>query len=111
MGLSKTELFTAEQNELAQAAKALAHPARMAILEYLLKTRACVNGELVDELGLAQATISQHLRELKRIGLLQGSVEGTRIHYCIDGRRWQELKQLFHTLFEGYEDPDTQRCC
>lgn len=111
MGKSKTDLFTDEQNAIAQMAKALAHPARIAILQYLLKTKACVNGELVDELGLAQATISQHLQELKAIGLIQGSVEGPRINYCINSQRWMEVQQLFNLLFKQLQLPLTDHCC
>ena len=111
MGLTKAALFTEEQQELAAVAKALGHPARMAILQYLIKTKACVNGDLVEEIGLAQATISQHLRELKKAGIVQGTVEGPRVNYCIDGKRWQELKDLFHDLFERFESPDPARCC
>src|SRR4051812_37470903 len=77
MGLTKTELFTENQNEMAAMAKAIAHPARIAILQHLLKANACINGQLVEELGLAQATISQHLKELKAVGLIQGTIEGT----------------------------------
>ncbi len=76
MGLTKTEIFTDEQNKLATMLKALAHPARIAILEQIIKANACICGELVDELGLAQATISQHLKELKNAGIIQGTIEG-----------------------------------
>ncbi len=100
MGVTKTDLFTATQNEMARAAKVFAHPARIAIIEYLIKTNACVNGDLVQELGLAQATISQHLRELKEIGLIQGTIEGVRVNYCINPARWQEIKDMFTRLFE-----------
>lgn len=111
MGRSKTNLFTDEQNAIAQIAKALAHPARIAILQYLLRTKACVNGELVDELGLAQATISQHLQELKAIGLLQGTVEGPRINYCINVQRWKEVQKLLEVLFHQLQSPLPDHCC
>lgn len=110
MGVTKSNLFTAEQNELALAAKVLAHPARIAIIEYLLKANACINGDLVQELGLAQATISQHLRELKEIGIIQGSIEGTRINYCINPKKWKELSHLFRNFFDQYS-PTDQNCC
>ena len=100
MGVTRTDLFTTTQNEMARAAKAFAHPARVAIIEYLLKANACINGDLVQELGLAQATISQHLRELKEIGLIQGTIEGVRVNYCIDPARWQEIKDMFNRLFD-----------
>ena len=110
MGVTKTNLFTAEQNQLAKVAKALAHPARVAILQYLLKTNTCINGDLVQELGLAQATISQHLRELKEIGIIQGTIEGVSVCYCIDPSKWAEVQGLFHSLFDQYANPSTN-CC
>jgi len=110
MGLTRTELFTDRQNELAILAKALAHPARIAIIEHLLKSDACINGHLVEELGLAQATISQHLRELKSIGIVQGTIEGVSVSYCIDPVRWREIEQLFAGLFSRYPSAD-KNCC
>lgn len=109
MGVTRTDLFTEVQNDLAKTAKALAHPARIAIIQYLLKTNACINGDLVQELGLAQATISQHLRELKAIGIIQGSIEGTSINYCINAERWEEIKAEFNDLFNQFSQ--TSRCC
>lgn len=101
MGATKTTLFTKKQNQLATMAKALAHPARIAILQYLLRTNACVCGDIVDELGLAQATISQHLKELKNVGLIKGTIEGTSICYCIDTKVWNEYRDIFaHFMVE-----------
>ncbi len=111
MGVTKTDLFTESQNEIALFAKAFANPARVAIIEFLLKSDACVNGELVQELGLAQATISQHLRELKGIGVIKGTIEGSRISYCIDSERWNEIKQQFQSMFDQYINPNTEDCC
>lgn len=111
MGITKTELFTDLDNEIASAAKALANPARVAIIQYLLKSNACVNGDLVQELGLAQATISQHLRELKEIGIIQGSIEGARISYCINPQRWSEIQKQFNDLFTQYQNPQDPKCC
>ena len=99
MGLTKSDLFTEEQNELALLAKAFAHPARIAILEHLLKTDQCINSDLVQELGLAQATISQHLKELKSIGLIAGTVEGTSMCYCINVEVWDKVKARMNNLF------------
>src|SRR5690554_3500133 len=110
MGITKSELFSDVQNELAIAAKAFAHPARIAIVQYLLKTNTCINSDLVQELGLAQATISQHLRELKEIGIIQGTIEGVSVCYCIDPSKWAEILGLFHSLFDQYSDPSTN-CC
>ena len=109
MGVTRTELFTHEQNELAELAKALAHPARVAILEFLLKSNTCINGDLVQELGLAQATISQHLRELKSIDIIQGTIEGVSVCYCINPQRWAEIPAKFSNLFTIYQNPD--QCC
>ena len=111
MGVTKTELFTDLQNELAISAKAFAHPARVAIIQYLLKTNACINGDLVQELGLAQATISQHLRELKEAGIIQGTIEGSRVNYCINPVRWSEIKDQFNSLFDQYNSCSDGDCC
>ena len=99
MGITKTDLFTKKQNEIASMAKALAHPARIAILQYLVKKNACVCGDLVDELGLAQATTSQHLKELKNAGLIQGTIEGVSVCYCINPKVWNEYRELFSSFF------------
>jgi len=110
MGVTKTELFTNTQNQLANWAKVLGHPARIAILQYLLKQNSCVCGSLVDELGLAQATISQHLRELKEAGFITGTVEGTSVCYCIEPKAWAKAKTAFNTLFDKYKPIDSS-CC
>ena len=111
MGVSRTDLFSEAQNNMALAAKAFAHPARVAIIEYLLKANACINGDLVNELGLAQATISQHLRELKEIGIIKGTIEGTRVSYCIHSEKWELIKTQFSTLFNSYNKPSEDNCC
>jgi DNA-binding transcriptional ArsR family regulator len=111
MGITKTNLFTESQNELAVFAKVLGHPARIAILEFLLKSNACINSDLVEELGLAQATISQHLRELKDLGIIQGSIEGVSVSYCINPVRWNEIKSKFHTFFDTYKPITEITCC
>ncbi|MEY3050251.1 MAG: hypothetical protein RLY31_36 [Bacteroidota bacterium] len=111
MGVTRTDLFTAEQNALAAAAKALAHPARVAIIQHLLKADACINGDLVEEMGLAQATISQHLRALKDIGIIRGTIAGVRVNYCIDPRRWAEIQGLFHALFDQHAAALRGGCC
>lgn len=110
MGVSRTDLFTESQNAVAVAAKAFSHPARVAIIEYLLKTNACINGDLVQELGLAQATISQHLRELKDIGIIQGTIEGARISYCINPVRWSEIQTQFNGIFDQLDSRE-EDCC
>jgi DNA-binding transcriptional ArsR family regulator len=97
MGITKSEIFTPDQNRLATLLKALAHPARIAIIQQLVKSEHCICGHLVEELGLAQATISQHLKELKSIGIIKGCVEGTSISYCIDEKVWQQVSEEFMT--------------
>ncbi|MCC5921512.1 MAG: metalloregulator ArsR/SmtB family transcription factor [Cyclobacteriaceae bacterium] len=110
MGVTKTDLFSLQQNEIATMAKVLAHPARVAILEYLLQANSCCNHNLVAELGLAQATISQHLRELKQQGIIKGTVEGVSVNYCIDASKWEEMKQRFGDFFDGYRPAVCSNC-
>jgi len=109
MGTTKADLFTKKQNEIAAMAKAIAHPARIAILQELLKANACICGDLVEELGLAQATISQHLKELKQVGLIQGTIEGTSVCYCINPVTWNKYQQVFAQLFSTSTPRD--KCC
>ena len=101
MGITKTENFTQEQNAIACLAKVLGHPARIAILEYIIKSQSCVCGSIVDEIGLAQSTISQNLKELKKVGLIQGKIEGTSVCYCINTENWNLLKKQFNNLFDS----------
>ncbi len=108
MGLSKTEEFTKTQNDLAALAKALGHPARIAIVQYLIKTRVCVCGDIVDVLPLSQSTVSQHLKELKKVGLIKGNIEGPSVCYCIDEKVWNRARKMIGELFEAYQ---TQNCC
>ena len=98
MGATKTEYFTTKQNKLATLAKALGHPARIAIMDYLLKVDTCICGDIVNELPLAQPTISQHLKELKNAGLIKGSVEGNAICYCIDENVLEIIQKYFTTI-------------
>lgn len=109
MGLSKTEIFTEEQNKIALYAKVLGNPARVAILQYLFKINACICGDLVNEIGLAQPTISQHLKELKNLGLIKGNIEGTSVCYCIDSQKWLEMKELMSIFLN--QDLLPKDCC
>ena len=93
MGITKSEIFTDEQNNIAQIAKVLGHPARIAILQYLIKSKSCICGDLVNEIGLAQPTISQHLKELKNMKLIKGNITGTSVCYCIDVENWNEIQK------------------
>jgi ArsR family transcriptional regulator len=110
MGTTKTEIFNDNQNQIALIAKAFAHPARVAILQQIFKANACICGDLVDEIGLAQPTISQHLKELKNLGLIKGTIEGTSVCYCINDAIWQDAKQLF-TAFLNQDLNDENQCC
>jgi DNA-binding transcriptional ArsR family regulator len=98
MGITKSTLFSEYQNQLAQIFKALGHPARIAILEYLLKTKSCICGDIVDELPLAQPTISQHLKELKSAGIIQGTIEGTSVCYCINMQHLEIVKAFIEGM-------------
>ena len=101
MGLAKTEIFTDQQNEISLFAKVFGHPARVAILQHLFKINSCVCGDLVNEIGLAQATISQHLKELKEIGIIKGRIEGTSVCYCIDQDKWNKMKNILNDFLQN----------
>jgi DNA-binding transcriptional ArsR family regulator len=109
MGLTKTEQFTESQNELAILLKALAHPARIAIIEVLLKTENCICGDIVNELPLAQPTVSQHLKELKNAGIIKGNIEGTSICYCLNENTWTKFKNILTVIFKKIEQKKS--CC
>lgn len=108
MGLTKTAEFTKAQNDLALLTKALGHPARIAILQFLMKSDSCVCGDIVNELPLSQSTVSQHLSELKKVGLIKGDIDGPNVCYCIDEKVWSKAKKVIGDLFESYNEPD---CC
>jgi len=108
MGLTKTEEFTKTQNDLASLTKALGHPARIAIIQFLVKTKSCVCGDIVDELPLSQSTVSQHLKELKKVGLIKGDIDGPTTCYCIDEKVWNKAKKAVGELFDSYKEPN---CC
>jgi DNA-binding transcriptional ArsR family regulator len=109
MGLAKTEIFTEQQNQIALFAKVFGHPARVAILQHLFKLDSCVCGDLVIEIGLAQPTISQHLKELKHLGLIKGNVEGTSVCYCINTANWSKMKEVMLEFLD--QDNSKKDCC
>ena len=109
MGVSKTEHFTDQQNEMAVLLKAMAHPARIAIIDYLLSIDTCICNDIVDVLPLAQPTVSQHLKELKNIGIIKGNIEGTSVCYCIDENVWQQIKKELNTFF--IDNVGVDKCC
>ena len=107
MGASKSDFFSAEQNELAIIFKALANPARIAIVDYLLSVDSCICGDIVNELPLAQPTISQHLKELKNAKIIQGNIEGTSICYCIDPNTIAKIENHFSKIQQTLKN----KCC
>ncbi len=102
MGTTKSYSFTIKENKLAKYAKALGHPARIAILKLLTKRQACICGDIVDELPLSQSTVSQHLKELKEAGLIKGDIDGAKVCYCIDEKEWNTAQLWFNQLFDSY---------
>ena len=110
MGTTKSDHFTESQNELATLTKALGHPARIAILEYLLKVNTCICGDIVNELPLSQPTVSQHLKELKNAGLIKGSIEGNTICYCINEIGFEKVK-AFLNVITAHLDKRKNECC
>jgi len=110
MGSAKTEEFSVKDNRIAAYAKALAHPARVAILRLLIQRQACICGDIVDELPLSQSTVSQHLKELKAAGLIKGDIEGVRVCYCIDDVEMNAAKNALQGLFTSYE-VQKDKCC
>ncbi|NGX83577.1 metalloregulator ArsR/SmtB family transcription factor [Aequorivita sp. KMM 9714] len=109
MGITKSEKFTEQQNQIANFAKGFGHPARVAILQHLFKINTCICGDLVEEIGLAQPTISQHLKELKNLGLIKGNIEGTKVCYCIHKENWTKMKLVMHEFLD--QDILTTECC
>ena len=108
MGASKSESFSVEQNEMATLFRALSHPARIAIVDYLLTVDTCICGDIVNELPLAQPTVSQHLKELKNAGVIKGNIEGNAICYCIDEKTLNVLKEYFTKIIFAVS---SKNCC
>jgi len=109
MGVTRIDLYEMADVELAGIAKALAHPARIAIIKCLLASDSCITGDLTDQIGLAQPTISQHLKELKKVEIIRGTISGTSVNYCINSQKWGEISQLFADLFAKF--PTSKDCC
>ena len=109
MGTTKAEEFSVIDNRMAKYAKALSHPARVAILKFLIKQKSCICRSIVDELPLSQSTVSQHLKELKEAGLIKGEIEGASVCYCIDAKNWSKAKETMNDLFKSYKIID--ECC
>lgn len=111
MAFHKKEEFTVKEQELAAFAKAMSHPARIAILKILAQRNECICGEIVDVLPLAQSTVSQHLKELKEAGLINGSVDGPRSCYCINWKAFEKFNQEFNFLFSKLKLQQEKTCC
>jgi ArsR family transcriptional regulator, arsenate/arsenite/antimonite-responsive transcriptional repressor len=111
MGATKTTHFTNKQNEIANILKALGHPARIAIVEYLLRVDTCICGDIVNELPLAQPTVSQHLKELKLAGIIKGTIEGNAICYCVDEKVISVLKSYFTAMELRLTKKKNNNCC
>lgn len=107
MGITKTQIFDKKQNELATTFKVLANPARIAILQYISKQSDCICNDIVAEIGLAQPTISQHLKELKSINLIEGEISGKKVCYYINLKKWKEIQNLLNSFF----DKTKFNCC
>ncbi len=107
---SKTELFEPEIQQCAELFKALSHPARIAILKYLAETRICITGDISEELPLSRSTVNQHLTELKKVGLIQGHIEGNNIKYCLNSEAIQKMREDSNALFNQIEMPEDFRC-
>ncbi len=104
MGATKSDEFSVKDNRIAKYAKALAHPARVAILMLLAKRQACICGDIVEELPLSQSTVSQHLKELKAAGLIQGDIDGAKVCYCIDPKEWKLAQAALNQMFDTYKE-------
>ena len=107
--MARSPNYTGEQSQISTFAKAFSHPARVAIIQHLFKMKECICGDLVDEIGLAQPTISQHLKELKNLGLIQGTVEGPKVCYCINPDNWLKMKEIMKQFLN--QDIPENNCC
>ena len=110
MGTTKAEEFSVKDNRLAKYANALSHPARIAILKFLIKNQECICGDIVNKLPLSQSTVSQHLKELKSAGLIKGEIEGKKVCYCIDEKEWKLAGIHLNELFSSFKNT-SDKCC
>ena len=109
MKMKVASTYNTKEESIANYAKALGHPARVAIINLLLKRQSCICGDIVDELPLSQSTVSQHLKELKLAGLIKGEISGVKTCYCIDKKEWQKASKLFNNIFKNNFEPN--KCC
>lgn len=111
MTYHKTALFDSDLQEVSILAKALSHPARLAILKYLANTKTCISGDITDEIPLSRTTVSQHLQELKRAGLIHGEIDGTKVCYCICNEKVEQVKKLIEKFFNQISCCSVSECC
>jgi len=109
MGLTRTDNYSIDQNQLSKMMKVISHPARIAILQYIIDANQCIGNDLLDVLGLAQPTISLHLKELKLAGLIKGTIRGTSLSYCINKEKWDEYRDTFSAFFVSIDERE-QNC-
>ena len=110
MAYAKTDLFDPKLNSIAILFKAMAHPARLAILKYLAETRVCITGDISDELPLSRTTVNQHLKELKNAGLIQGTVDGVKVNYCLNPAKIKELEKTANCFFKEIDVDSEYEC-
>lgn len=110
MAYAKTELFDKKLSSDASLFKSLAHPARLEILKYLAETRVCITGDISDKLPLSRTTIVQHLKELKKVGLIQGQVDGVKVNYCLDNKKVCEAFSAIREFFDAINVPNNRKC-
>ena len=111
MSIAKTEEFSVKDNKIARYAKALSHPARIAIIKVLLKESSCICGDIVDQLPLSQSTVSLHLKELKEAGLIKGEISGAKVCYCLDHKEWELAKKYYNEFFNSIPACSSDNCC
>jgi len=111
MAYNKKQEFNADEIKAAEIAKALSHPARVAIIKFLAVQKSCICNDIVEQLPLSQSTVSQHLKELKNAGLIKGEIDGPRVCYCIDKNNWKKAKEVFNELFKMNFDSMKTKCC
>jgi len=108
--MAKKELFDEDLQLAASFFKALSHPARLAIMQYLASTKSCITGDISGEIPLSRTTINQHLKELKTVGLIQGQIEGAKVNYCLDPKTLCFLSTIFHKFFKSVDLKEEYNC-
>jgi ArsR family transcriptional regulator, arsenate/arsenite/antimonite-responsive transcriptional repressor len=111
MAYSKKSEFEKDEIKASEIAKALSHPARVAIIKFLVEQKSCICNDIVEHLPLSQSTVSQHLKELKNAGLIEGEIDGPRVCYCIHKENWKNAKEIFAELFNMKFESMKNKCC